>query len=116
MTPLEVILIVILVVIAGFAIYFFFKGAKGDISLASPMESRVDEYLDRRFESLVTEWALVRTPQARRFVEEHEPQLAADEAEIGDLKVFGDEIGATLNRLEERLEALEKEVDRPGRT
>ena len=59
MTVLEAILAILLIVVIVIAIYFYFRGAKGKLSITSPVESRVDEYLDRRFESLVTEWALV---------------------------------------------------------
>ena len=51
MTPLEAALIIIVVAILLFFIYYYWKGAKGDVSLARPVESRVDEYLDRRFET-----------------------------------------------------------------
>ena len=59
MTPLEAALIIIVVAILLFFIYYYWKGAKGDISLARPVESRVDEYLDRRFELMIEEWSLV---------------------------------------------------------
>ncbi|MDD1719935.1 MAG: hypothetical protein LUQ25_07745 [Methanoregulaceae archaeon] len=116
MTPLEAVLVILLVAVGLVAIYYFFRGAKGDISLTSPVESRVDEYLDRRFESLVTEWALVRTPQVNRFKEEHESELAKNEAIVSDLNGFEREISATLNRLEERLDALEKELVETGQS
>jgi hypothetical protein len=116
MTTLEWILIIALIIVAFVAIYYFFKGAKGNISLASPMESRVDEYLDRRFESLVTEWALLRTPQVNRFKEEHEPQLARNEETVADIDGFEKEISSTLGRLEERLDSVEREIAKTGKT
>lgn len=112
MTDLETFLIVVIVIIViAFVIYYFFKGSsKKGLSLTSPVESRVDEYLDRRFESLVTEWALVRTPAAKRFMEEHENHLSGNESSVADLRGFEKEIESTLNRLEDRLDALEKEL------
>jgi len=116
MTVLEVILLIVLIVVILLFTYYYFKGAKGDIALTRPVESRVDEYLDRRFESVVTEWALIRTPAVRRFKEEHEPQLEKNEAKVSDLDGFEKEISATLGRLEERLEAVEKELVKTGQS
>ena len=73
------------------------------------MESRVDEYLDRRFESMVTEWALVQTPAAKRFKEQHEPVISENEAKISELQGFEKEINNSLSRMEDRLNNLEKE-------
>jgi hypothetical protein len=110
MTPLEIVLTIIVVVVVIIAIYYYFKGAKGKISITKPMESRVDEYLDRRFESIVTEWALVQRPAVKRFREKNEPQLDKNEAAVSDLGGFEQEITSTLNRLEERLDYLEKDI------
>jgi len=114
MTPLEIILIVVVIVAVVIAIYFFFRGAKGKISLTRPMESRVDEYLDRRFESMVTEWALVRTPAVKRFKEQHEPVLGQNEAKISELQGFEKEINNSLSRMDDRLDNLEKELSKTG--
>ena len=116
MTVLEVFLLIVLIAVILLFTYYYFKGAKGDIALTRPVESRVDEYLDRRFESVVTEWALIRTPAVRRFKEEHEPQLEKNEAMVSDLDGFEKEISATLGRLEERLEAVEKELVKTGQS
>jgi hypothetical protein len=116
MTTLEIILIIVLVAVILLFIYYYFKGAKGDIALTRPVESRVDEYLDRRFESVVTEWALIRTPEVKRFKEEHEPQLDKNEAMVADLDGFEKEISSTLGRLEERLDAVEKELGQAGKS
>ena len=56
MDVLTFIIIVIILCALIFLIYYFIRGAKGDISLTRPVESRVDEYLDRRFQSMVEEW------------------------------------------------------------
>jgi hypothetical protein len=112
MTPLEIILTILVIVAVIVAIYFFFRGAKGKISLTRPVESRVDEYLDRRFESMVTEWALVRTPAVNRFKEQHEPVLSENEAKVSELQGFEKEINSSLSRMEERLDDLEKELSK----
>ncbi len=110
MTPLEIILAVLVIIAIIIALYFFFRGAKGKISLTRPVESRVDEYLDRRFESMVTEWALVRTPAVNRFKGQHEPALGQNETKISELQVFEKEINNSLQQMEERLDNLEKEL------
>lgn len=110
MTPLEIVLIVLVIVVIIIAIYFFFRGAKGKISLTRPVESRVDEYLDRRFESMVTEWALVRTPAVNRFKGEYEPVLGQNETKVSELHVFEKEMNNSLQRMEERLDNLEKDL------
>jgi hypothetical protein len=110
MTLLEILLTLLVIALIIIAIYFFFKGAKGKISLTRPVESRVDEYLDRRFESMVTEWALIRTPSVNRFKEEHEPVLGQSEAKVSELQGFEREINNSLSRMEERLDNLEKEI------
>ncbi len=114
MTPLEIILAILVIVVIVIAIYFFFRGAKGKISLTRPVESRVDEYLDRRFESMVTEWALVRTPAVNRFKGLHEPVLGQNEAKVSELQGFEKEINNSLSRMEERLDNLEKELAKTG--
>jgi hypothetical protein len=110
MTLLETLLILLVIAVIIIAIYFFFKGAKGKMSLTRPVESRVDEYLDRKFDSMVTEWALIRTPAVNRFKEEHEPALDQSEAKVSELHGFEKEINNSLSRMEERLDILEKEI------
>jgi hypothetical protein len=112
MTPLEIVLTILVIVVIIIAIYFFFRGSKGKISLTRPMESRVDEYLDRRFESMVTEWALVRTPAVNRFKGQHEPVLDQNEAKVSEMQGFEREINNSLSRMEERLDDLEKELSK----
>ena len=110
MTPLEIILSILVIVVIVIAIYFFFRGKQGKISLTRPVESRVDEYLDRRFESMVTEWALVRTPAVNRFKAQHEPGLGQNEAKVSELQGFEKEINNSLSRMEDRLDNLEQEL------
>ncbi|GAB6285621.1 MAG: hypothetical protein STSR0009_18220 [Methanoregula sp.] len=119
MTFLEFLVLILIVIAIIFLIYYFFKGSGGHISLSRPMESRVDEYLDRRFEQLVTEWELVRVPEAERFTRENEPVLKRSENRVAELHTFEQEITSTLDNLEARLATLEKDVDgktkeRPG--
>jgi hypothetical protein len=110
MTILEMILIILLIIVIIVALYFFFRGVKGNLSVTRPVESRVDEYLDRRFDSMVTEWALVRNPAVNRFKEKHEPVLDHNEAKVTDLQGFEKEISSTLSGMEDRLDNLEKEL------
>jgi peptidoglycan hydrolase CwlO-like protein len=110
MTPLEIILAILVIVVIVIAIYFFFRGKQGKISLTRPVESRVDEYLDRRFESMVTEWALVRTPTVDRFKAQHEPAIIQSEAKVSELQGFEKEINNSLSRMEDRLDSLEQEI------
>ena len=63
MDLLTFILLVLILCVILFLVYYFFRGAKGDIALTRPVESRVDEYLDRRFQSMVEEWQLVSRPK-----------------------------------------------------
>jgi hypothetical protein len=110
MTVLEAILAVLLIVVIVIAIYFYFRGAKGKLSITSPVESRVDEYLDRRFESMVTEWALVRGPTVNKFKAQQEPVLDRNDAKVADIQMFEREISNTLSGMEDRLDHLEKEL------
>jgi hypothetical protein len=110
MTVLEAILTILLIAVIVIAIYFYFKGAKGKLSITSPVESRVDEYLDRRFESMVTEWALVRTPAVSRFKAQHEPILDQNDVKVSEIQTFEREINNTLSGMEDRLDHLEKEL------
>ena len=110
MDLLTFILLVLILCVVLFLVYYFFHGAKGEISLSSPVESRVDEYLDRRFQSMVDEWELVSGSRLRRFQEERTQDLAQDEARIAELKQFESGMRTTLSSLEARLDTLEKEL------
>jgi hypothetical protein len=105
---LEFLAIVIFIAAAFFLIYYYFRGAKGDIALTRPVESRVDEYLDRRFESLVEEWELVNHPKLQRFKEQKSKELEQDEARLADLKKFELDLENSLTTLESRLDSIEK--------
>lgn len=110
MDLLTFIILVLILCALIFLVYWFFRGAKGEISLASPVESRVDEYLDRRFQSMVEEWELVSRPRLQRFKEQRTKDLEQDEARVAELKQFGSGMQTTLSSLEARLDTLEKEL------
>jgi len=113
MTWLEALIIILLVGIMFFLIYYYFRGAQGNIELRRPMESRVDEYLDRRFEDIIQEYALVRTPQLQGFRQLNTPLLEESEARAGALKKAEEDLTMTLDDLGKRLEALEHEMAVP---
>ncbi|HEX3000895.1 MAG TPA: hypothetical protein VHN82_00760, partial [Methanoregula sp.] len=96
MDLLTFIILVLILCALIFLVYWFFRGAKGEISLARPVESRVDEYLDRRFQSMVEEWELVSRPRLQRFQEQHTKDLEQDEARLSELKQFESGMQTTL--------------------
>jgi hypothetical protein len=111
---LEFLVIVIFIGAAFFLIYYYFRGAKGDLSVTRPIESRVDEYLDRRFENLVDEWQLIDHPKLQRFKEQKSKELEQDEARITDLKKFEMDLESSLTKLETRLDNIEKGLAQKG--
>ena len=110
MTPLEAALIIIVVAILLFFIYYYWKGAKGDVSLARPVESRVDEYLDRRFEMMIEEWSLVSRAKLQSFRQSKDQILESNEGKVASLKDFSETMEGSLKKLEDRLDALEKQA------
>lgn len=110
MTLLEILLIILLVAILLYLIYYFLRGSTGKISLSRPVESRVDEYLDRKFEQMIEEWSLVRRTRLSRFTDEQNQVLNRDEARIAEMKQFESEMKVSLEELEERLDVLEKSL------
>lgn len=110
MTPLEAALIIIVVVILLFFIYYYWKGAKGHVSLARPVESRVDEYLDRRFELMIEEWSLVSRAKLQSFRQSKDQILESNEDKVASLKDFSETMEGSLKKLEDRLDALEKQA------
>jgi len=110
----EFIILVLFIAAAFFLIYYYFRGAKGDIALTRPVESRVDEYLDRRFENLVDEWELVNQPKLQKFKEQKSKELEQDEARITDLKKFEMDLESSLTKLETRLDGIEKGLVQKG--
>jgi hypothetical protein len=114
MDLLEFIILVLILCVTVFLVYYFFRGAKGNISLARPVESRVDEYLDRRFQSMMEEWQLVSHSELRKFTDEHTRDLEQDEARLAELKNYETGMQTTLVSLEARLDSLEKELAAKG--
>lgn len=110
MTIVEALLIILILAVIAFFVYYYLRGTSGKVSITRPMESRVDEYLDRRFEQMVSEWSLMNKYQVRSFKEKKETILADQENKVEDLKDFEHDMIDTLARLEERLNALEKQV------
>ncbi|KAF5091490.1 hypothetical protein KHC33_05260 [Methanospirillum sp. J.3.6.1-F.2.7.3] len=111
MTLIEILLIILIVLIVAFLLFWFYQGSSGRVSLRRPVESRVDEYLDRRFAQLVEEWGVVRRPKLKRFKEERGSTLDADEMKIAEVKKFENEFIENLSELEARLDALEKSLE-----
>lgn len=112
MTPAEALLIIILLIIVAFIIYYYFRGSSGRVEITRPMESRVDEYLDRRFESMIDEWALMNRQKVLKWREDKTKIVASDEQRVNALKEFETNMSATLSNLEGRIEALEEQTRR----
>ncbi len=110
MTGAEALLILIVLGILLFVVYFLLKGSTGRIAITRPIESRIDEYLDQRFEDLIAEWSLTTKPKLRRFERTNTPVLQEDESRMAALKTFQSDMKTTLDSLEERLDALETEL------
>lgn len=111
MTLIEILLIILILLVVAFLLFWFFQGSSGRVSLRRPVESRVDEYLDRRFAQLVEEWGVVRSPAIKRFKNQRESALDADEAKIAEIKTFEHEFMGNLSDLEERLDTLERSLE-----
>jgi hypothetical protein len=110
MTWLEFLVAILLIGILLLIVYYYFRGSSGKVSIRKPMESRIDEYLDRRFESIIQEYSLVRTPQLKGFKEMNTPLLDESEARAHALEKAEADLTATMDDLDRRLDALEHEV------
>lgn len=110
MTIVEALLVIIIIALIAFLIYYYFRGTAGKVSISKPMESRVDEYLDRRFELMIDEWSLINRTRLQSFREAKEEILSRDETRVAALKDFREQMSENLVRLEERLNALEKQI------
>jgi hypothetical protein len=73
------------------------------------MESRVDKYLDRRFELMIEEWSLVSRAKLQSFRNSKDQILETNEAKVASLKSFSETMEGNLKQLEDRLVALEKQ-------
>ncbi|MDD1655880.1 MAG: hypothetical protein LUO87_00690 [Methanomicrobiales archaeon] len=114
MTLLEFLVIILLVGILLFLVYYYFRGSSGKVSIRKPMESRIDEYLDRRFESIIEEYSLVRSSQLQGFRQVNTPFLDESEVRAHALEQAETDLSTTLDDLDRRLDALEHEM--VGRT
>lgn len=112
MTTSEILLIIIVIALIAFILYYYFRGSSGHVSISRPMESRVDEYLDRHFETMVEEWSLMDKYQVWTFRENNDPALKEEETRMNALKEFRNGMNDTLTDLEERLNVLETEISR----
>ena len=110
MTGLEIALIIILIALVAFILYYYLRGSGGHVAITRPMESRVDEYLDRHFEQIVEEWSLMDRYQVRSFCTNKENTLASGEEKVAALRSFENEMNTTLAGLEERINVLEKQI------
>jgi hypothetical protein len=110
----EFIILLVIIGAAFFLIYYYFRGAKGNIALTRPVESRVDEYLDRRFQNLVEEWQLIDQPKLQRFKEQKSGELEQDETRLDELKKFDTDLENSLTKLESRLDIIEKGLAQEG--
>jgi len=110
MTALEAFLVIIIIALIAFVIYYYFRGSSGQVSFTKPMESRVDEYLDRRFEMMIDEWSLIPRARLLSFKTAKDPVLAGNEEKVAALKDFRDQMDENLGKLEDRLDALEKQL------
>ncbi len=111
MTLIEILLIILIVLVIVFLLFWFFQGTTGRISLRRPVESRVDEYLDRRFAQIIEEYGVVQRPKLNRFKDERGKVLDADEQKIAEMQDFEHEFIEHLADLEARLDALERTLD-----
>lgn len=111
MTLIEILLIILVILVAAFLVYWFFQGSSRRISLRRPVESRIDEYLDRRFERLIEEWDLVQRPRMKRFSDSKNAVLQSNEDQIRTMHASESGITTTLNDLEARLNALESTLE-----
>lgn len=111
MTLIEILLIILIILVLLFMLFWFFQGTTGRISLRRPVESRVDEYLDRRFARLIEDYEVVRRPKLNRFKDERGVVLDTDAQKIAELKQFENEFTQNLSDLEARLDELEKSFD-----
>jgi hypothetical protein len=106
----EALLILIILALILFVLYYLLKGSSGRVVVTRPIESRIDAYLDQRFEDMVREWSLTTKSKLNRFERKEIPRLETNEAHVIELKKFGTDMTLTLDNLEERINVLEKEL------
>jgi hypothetical protein len=109
MTLIELLLLLLVLAVLAFTVFYLLQGSKGKIDIRRPVESRVDEYLDRRFEAIIGEWSLVTRPKLRAFRDNADLKIGAEETRVAALGAFEKKMTADLDSLEARLDALEQE-------
>jgi hypothetical protein len=110
MNAAEALIILIILALILFVLYYFLKGSTGRVVVTRPIESRIDEYLDRRFEDMVSEWSLTTKSKLNRFKRKETPRLENNEARVAELKKFETDMNLNLDNLEERLNVLEEKL------
>jgi len=110
MDLLEFIIILVVLGVIIYLVYYFLQGSKGKISLTRPVESRVDEYLDRRFQSILEEWQLVTQTRLQSFKQKEYKELEQDEVRLESLKAFESKTLDSLQAMEARLDTVETEL------
>jgi len=110
MDPLEFIIILVVLGAIIYLVYYFLHGSKGKLSLTRPVESRVDEYLDRRFQSILEEWQLVTQTRLQSFKQKEYIELEQDETRLESLKKFESKTLDSLQAMEARLDTVETEL------
>ena len=115
MTTLEWVLIAAIIIIILLVLAWFLKSSTGRVSMRRPIESRVDEYLDRRFEDLIAEHSLVRRPKVQNFREEQGEHLDKAEEKVATIQAAETTMKASLEELESRLDALENNLAGSGK-
>ena len=88
MDLLTFILLVLILCVILFLVYYFFRGAKGDIALTRPVESRVDEYLTAGSRAWWRSGSSCPARSSATFKEQRIPEIKQDEARIAELKNF----------------------------
>ncbi len=103
MTWAEFLVILLLGGILLFLVYYYFSGSSGKVSLRKPMESRIDEYLDRRFESIIDEYSLVRSSRLDGFKQVNGQLLDDGEARAHALEQAETNLSTTFDALDRLL-------------
>lgn len=111
---IDILLIILVIAVVAFMLYYLLKGSKGRLELSRPIESRVDEYLDRRFEDLIERWSLVTQPNLHAFRERTGTLISGEEQRIAGLTSYEQDMTSTIQNLEGRLDALEKDLVSTG--
>lgn len=108
MTLIEFVLSLIIILLVIFIIYWYLAGSRGTVSFRRPVESRVDEYLDLKFEQMMKEWSLVNQSGLKRYRSEREGTLSEYESSLGRLSESEAGLEEQIRQLEDRLNELDQ--------